>query len=254
MPTPPIESAVREKRPRSAREASNSTRKAAGSKGPTQRKRQRTCESSATSTTSGSPSASQQKRNRFISSRRRLGPQVDLSERSWSGEFSFIQLADTQFGLATSIVGAIVSGKLDMDLQPFLKAEVNSVVQASREAKNSSNTKGQTSGDVASDKNVNYDEVLSFLYDRELEFSRRAVAVINAMSPAPKFVVVCGDLVNQYPTVQKGPLGQQRQVKDFKSIFSQVRDDIELLCLCGNREFYLFLVFLLRLKLKLPAI
>jgi 3',5'-cyclic AMP phosphodiesterase CpdA len=167
---------------------------------------------------------------------------VDAELRRWSGPFTFVQLADTQFGLATSMAGAIAAGKLDMSMTAGLRADVQRAIGAAKAKQPAGDSGagdrsgGSGGGDRQQSSSVDYDQVLSFLYDRELDFSRRTVAAINAMVPPPRFVVVCGDLVNQYPKTQDGPLGQRQQVADFRRIFSHVRDDIRLLCLCGNHD------------------
>jgi serine/threonine-protein phosphatase CPPED1 len=63
----------------------------------------------------------------------------------------------------------------------------------------------------------------------EVEFMRKAVRHINTIRP--RFVVVCGDLINAYPT--KVEL-QVSQTADFKMVASEIRDDIPLVCVCGN--------------------
>ena len=134
-------------------------------------------------------------------------------------------------GLATSMASAIADGKLGMGMTPETREMVDQAIAA---AKEKLRRNGAGGGGSAPGSELDYAQALSFLYERELDFSRRAVASINAMSPPPRFVVVCGDLVNQYPKTQDGPVGQRRQVADFKEIFSHVREDIRLLCLCGN--------------------
>ena len=85
-------------------------------------------------------------------------------------------------------------------------------------------------------KEKEQDDAYEFLYQRELDFSKRTVQIINHMNPLPKFVVVCGDLVNAYPTQQEGRVGQKRQVEDFKQIFNQINREIPLVCVCGNHD------------------
>jgi hypothetical protein len=70
-------------------------------------------------------------------------------------------------------------------------------------------------------------------YAKELAFAERSVAHINGMTPAPAFAVVCGDLVNAFPT--QFAL-QEDQVADFKRIFSALREDIPCVCVCGNHD------------------
>jgi len=63
----------------------------------------------------------------------------------------------------------------------------------------------------------------------ELELSKRAVKAINALQPRATFAVVCGDLVNG-----KDKLGTQEHqdaTAAFKQVFSDIHEDISLLCL-----------------------
>jgi predicted MPP superfamily phosphohydrolase len=64
-------------------------------------------------------------------------------------------------------------------------------------------------------------------WEIELEYSRKAITYINRMNPFPAFCCVCGDLTDK---VQK----QQRH--DFKMIWSELNDDIALVCVCGNHD------------------
>ena len=52
------------------------------------------------------------------------------------------------------------------------------------------------------------------------------------MKPLPAFVVVCGDLVQAYPTQPE----QAPQVEDFKRIFQKIHNDVKLVCVCGNHD------------------
>lgn len=69
-------------------------------------------------------------------------------------------------------------------------------------------------------------------WDEEIELSKRVVAACNIMRPKPKFMVICGDLVDAFP----GKRNRDEQVKDFKRIFSMLDPDIPLVCVCGNHD------------------
>jgi len=139
---------------------------------------------------------------RFSGGYGRTHPQLNAEhEASWAGPFSFVQLADTQFGMT----GAMKTWSAT--LARFLGFEVPR--------------------DGAPDLSG------SAAYAKELEFAERAVDAINALQPAPAFVCVCGDLVNAFPN--EGRV-QGCQVNDFKRIFSRVREDVPLVCLCGNHD------------------
>ena len=83
----------------------------------------------------------------------------------------------------------------------------------------------------------------------ELEYCREAIQKINNLHPRPKFVCVCGDLVDMEQTIYSNNPDslkeysldecekiQQKQIQDFKEVFSAVHPDIALVCLCGNHD------------------
>lgn len=69
-------------------------------------------------------------------------------------------------------------------------------------------------------------------WDEEIRLTKLAVKAANAMSPKPKFFIVCGDLVDAMPgTATKDP-----QIQSFKSSFDELDPDIPLVCCCGNHD------------------
>lgn len=152
-------------------------------------------------------------RDRFILARDR-GHRAfaGIKERDWQDPYTFVQMADTQFGLATGIklawqnpwyrffrrvlnvTGDFWRLPIPLDGMPMLSPES--------------------------------------AYQMELDFARQSVDAINCMKPKPAFVVVCGDLVNAYPDQPE----QIPQVEDFKRIFQKVDQDIQLICTCGNHD------------------
>jgi 3',5'-cyclic AMP phosphodiesterase CpdA len=68
-------------------------------------------------------------------------------------------------------------------------------------------------------------------WEVESEMLRLAIRHINRLKP--KFVVVCGDLVNAMPSEDSL---QTKQVDSFKHIMSEVSDAIPLVCICGNHD------------------
>ena len=83
-------------------------------------------------------------------------------------------------------------------------------------------------------------------WEVEMQMAARCVAHVNTMQPRPKFVIICGDLVDAAPpasrsTVEKLPDMEEnslnrQQMRDFKKVFSQVDSDIPLVCVCGNHD------------------
>lgn len=68
-------------------------------------------------------------------------------------------------------------------------------------------------------------------WDKEIELCKKLVSIANSAKPKPRFVVVCGDLVDARPLSLK-----PAQIKDFKLIFSQLDPDIKPVCVCGNHD------------------
>eukprot|EP00457_Paulinella_chromatophora_P011406 gb/GEZN01011545.1/.p1 GENE.gb/GEZN01011545.1/~~gb/GEZN01011545.1/.p1 ORF type:complete len:352 (-),score=45.98 gb/GEZN01011545.1/:94-1041(-) len=70
-------------------------------------------------------------------------------------------------------------------------------------------------------------------WEEEIGTAQLAVQRLNRLRPKPAFAIVCGDLVHAYPD---NPNVQDQQIKDFKTIFSDLDADIPLVCLCGNHD------------------
>ena len=64
---------------------------------------------------------------------------------------------------------------------------------------------------------------------------RLATAHINSMRPRPRFVVICGDLINAYPTKENKAV-RVRQTKDLRETLSYIDEEIPLVCVCGNHD------------------
>ena len=86
-------------------------------------------------------------------------------------------------------------------------------------------------------------------WETELDYCRKAVDKINSLQPRPKFVSVCGDLVdmensfyyNNPSSLKKFELQdceniQQKQFQDFQQTFDKLHPDIAIVCLCGNHD------------------
>ncbi|VEU34097.1 unnamed protein product [Pseudo-nitzschia multistriata] len=85
-------------------------------------------------------------------------------------------------------------------------------------------------------------------WDEEIEYSRKAIHFMNGMHPRPAFCCVCGDLTDMDRSfeVSKGARSrftmeecdevQLQQRKDFKVVWSELHEDIALVCLCGNHD------------------
>ena len=70
-------------------------------------------------------------------------------------------------------------------------------------------------------------------WDKEIELTNRAIDCVNIMQPRPKFMVICGDLVDAQPW--KKPR-YELQVADFKKCFARLTPEIPLVCVCGNHD------------------
>ena len=83
-------------------------------------------------------------------------------------------------------------------------------------------------------------------WQRELAMVQLAVAYLNEVRPSPRFVIVCGDLIDAWPAESQSSLSavqsrmhqSQRdlQTAALKAAFASVRADIPLVCVCGNHD------------------
>lgn len=105
------------------------------------------------------------------------------SEKRWTGSFTFIQAADTQFGL----IDSYINNKID-------------------------------------------DEIT---WSKEIHYLRLVIESINNLSPKPKFFIICGDLVDAFPTSTHM---REAQISDLKKELSKVDSSIKLVCVCGNHD------------------
>ncbi|KAL5109875.1 Serine/threonine-protein phosphatase CPPED1 [Taenia crassiceps] len=71
-----------------------------------------------------------------------------------------------------------------------------------------------------------------YKWDRELALVDRAISAINRLSVTPKFVIVCGDLVDAEP----GRPERQEQISDLKSSLEKVSPGIPIFVLPGNHD------------------
>ncbi|KAL5966744.1 Serine/threonine-protein phosphatase CPPED1 [Taenia solium] len=71
-----------------------------------------------------------------------------------------------------------------------------------------------------------------YKWDRELALVDRAISAINMLSAIPKFVVICGDLVDAEP----GRPERQEQISDLKSSLEKVSPSIPIFVLPGNHD------------------
>ena len=70
------------------------------------------------------------------------------------------------------------------------------------------------------------------IWDKEVALTKIAIEKANQLVPRPQFFIVCGDLVNAYPSARY----RDDQVKTFKELFTQLHSDIPLICVCGNHD------------------
>jgi len=71
------------------------------------------------------------------------------------------------------------------------------------------------------------------VWDEEIKLTKEAIKRANEMSPKPKFFIVCGDLVDDGPGQDMHQYAQQR---DFKEVFQELKNEIPLVCVCGNHD------------------
>lgn len=72
-------------------------------------------------------------------------------------------------------------------------------------------------------------------WSQERAITQRAVREWNALDPRPKFVAICGDLVNEMPTGNK--TRRRLQLDDLRADLSALDPAIPLVLLGGNHDF-----------------
>ncbi|KAG7161280.1 Serine/threonine-protein phosphatase CPPED1-like 2 [Homarus americanus] len=69
-------------------------------------------------------------------------------------------------------------------------------------------------------------------WQQEIRWSRQMVEDVNTMFPRPKFLVVCGDLLDAWPHTEE-EIRRQQEI-DFKEVFAGL--EVPLVCVCGNHD------------------
>ena len=54
------------------------------------------------------------------------------------------------------------------------------------------------------------------------------------MRPRPRFLIVCGDMLDAFP--DKWPRIREEQERDFMEVYSELDEEIPLVCVCGNHD------------------
>jgi len=67
---------------------------------------------------------------------------------------------------------------------------------------------------------------------QEEEMAKISVTLVNQLQP--KFVIVCGDLINTY--ADRDLKKRNLEIRRFKEIFSRIDKHIPLVCVCGNHD------------------
>lgn len=70
-------------------------------------------------------------------------------------------------------------------------------------------------------------------WSKEIAWTRQMVADVNRMEPPPKFLVICGDLINAFPTKEQEE-DRKNQEYDLKKELKAL--NIPVVCVCGNHD------------------
>ena len=74
-------------------------------------------------------------------------------------------------------------------------------------------------------------------WDEEMALTRSTIRCINRMRPKPKFIVVCGDMLDEQPGPNEEKIAtREEQYQDFIQVFQELDPDIPLVCVCGNHD------------------
>lgn len=69
-------------------------------------------------------------------------------------------------------------------------------------------------------------------WDKELALIEKMIDKVNQMQPKPSFLIICGDMVNEFPESEH----REAQLADHKKVFDKLDKTIPLVCVCGNHD------------------
>jgi predicted MPP superfamily phosphohydrolase len=73
-------------------------------------------------------------------------------------------------------------------------------------------------------------------WDKEIELTKEMITNINKMKPKPRFIIICGDMLDSFPYPQQNSDIRERQYTDFAKVFRDLDPSIKLVCVCGNHD------------------
>ena len=73
---------------------------------------------------------------------------------------------------------------------------------------------------------------IDYGWTKEISWTKEMIQEVNNMWPRPKFMVVCGDLLDAWPDTEE--IIRDQQEIDFKEVFAEL--EIPLVCVCGNHD------------------
>jgi hypothetical protein len=71
-------------------------------------------------------------------------------------------------------------------------------------------------------------------WDEEIRLSRKAIEMINDLEPKPKFLLICGDMLDTRPGTEEERELRQAQYEDFMNTFKELDPEIKIVCACGT--------------------
>ena len=71
-------------------------------------------------------------------------------------------------------------------------------------------------------------------WDEEIRLMKKAIGMINALEPKPKFLMICGDMLDMRPGTMEERQIRQEQYDDVVETLKDLDPEIKILCACGN--------------------
>jgi len=71
-------------------------------------------------------------------------------------------------------------------------------------------------------------------WDEEIRLSKKAIEMINAMTPKPKFLLIGGDMLDTRPGTDEERETREAQYVDFIQTFLELDREIKIICVCGT--------------------
>ena len=79
---------------------------------------------------------------------------------------------------------------------------------------------------------ISGEHIKNLSWEQEMSRIRTLVNYVNECQQLPRFIIICGDLVNAFPNEER----REEQERDFVRSFMHLSQNVPLVCVCGNHD------------------